>query len=249
MLIAAVVGFIWGAGILPAQTTPLDQKLEAEIETDITCELTDKPKRSAIPVFNTPEDTEAALGTYHYKLWLPKGYHEDTKKEWPCMFIMSAGGNAKMGKMADYLKTNGYIVVMLVEAENGPWPPIVGNFLAAHDDVVERLRVGDKYATGASGGARGSSVFVQIRPGFTGLILQAAGVAFDDNGAYFTKQINDLPKLRVAMLMGNQDRNKVEVERMENLMDKKKFKVFPFEGGHGFAPGETFAEAMNWIVE
>ena len=89
------------------------------------------------------------------------------------MFIASPSGNASMGAMAERLKSGGYVVVMLVESKNGPWGPIVGNFLAAHDDVVQRVRIqeGLKFATGMSGGARASSVFVQARPGFAGLIL------------------------------------------------------------------------------
>src|SRR4051794_5358417 len=160
-----------------AEVTPLNQPLPEESETTITCELAEAPRANQVPVFDTQKQAEDAKGTYHYKLWLPKGYNADATRRWPCMFIMSAGGNASMGLMAAWLKANGFVVVTLAEARNGPWEPIVGNFLAAHDDVTKRVRIaeGRKFATGESGGARGSSVFVQLRPGFTGLILQGAG--------------------------------------------------------------------------
>lgn len=232
---------------LRAETTPLTQPLSDEGETLITCELTQPPRYSEVPVFKSPKEAANAKGTYHYKLWLPNGYSSDPKKQWPCMFIMSAGGNASMGPMESYLKNNGFIVVMLVEAKNGPWEPIVGNFLAAHDDVIKRVRVaeGKKYATGQSGGARGSSVFVQLRPGFCGLILQAAGASFDDAGKYNVAGIKR--NTCIAMTMGTSDSNKGEVDRMKNLFNGQRLAVFEFNGGHVWAPAEVFEKAMSWL--
>jgi len=202
-------------------------------------------------VFNTAKDSEAAKGTYHYTLWLPKGYHADPQRRWPCMFIASAGGNAKMSKMAPWLKANGYIVVMLVESKNGPWEPIVGNFLAAHDDAVQRVRIqeGLMFATGMSGGARASSVFVQIRPGFSGLILQGAGGAFDDKGNYHVAGLKRNASLCIAMTMGEQDKNKTEVTRMKAALGSMKFLPLMFDGGHTWAPQETFEKAIAWIEQ
>ncbi len=155
---------------LHAETTPLTQPLSDESLTTITCELTQAPPYSDVPVFDKPQEAASTVGTYHYKLWLPKGYGAAPARQWPCMFVMAAGGNASMATMESWLKSNGFIVVLLVEAKNGSWSPIIGNFLAAHDDVIKRVRVADgqKYATGQSGGARASSVFVQLRPGFRG---------------------------------------------------------------------------------
>ena len=34
-----------------------------------------------------------------------------------------------------------HVVVMLIESRNGPWAPTIGNFFAAHDDVVRRIRI------------------------------------------------------------------------------------------------------------
>lgn len=228
---------------------PSTQPLSDEVETQITCELTQAPRYSEVPVFDSDKDAQKTLGTYHYKLWLPKGYNADPNKQWPCMFIMSPGGNATMGRMMNYLKSSDFIVVMLVEAKNGPWEPIVGNFLAAHDDVIKRVRIaeGKKYATGFSGGARGSSVFVQLRPGFCGLILQSAGPAFDDKNNYHVAGIQKNPQLRIAMTMGSSDGNKIETDRMKKLFDGQNFAVFNFTGGHFWAPPEIFEKAMSWM--
>lgn len=249
LTLAIFLGFF--TALAGGQTTPLAEPLTEEKEMKIACELTEAPKRNEVVVFDSAKQCEAAKGLYHYKLWLPKGYLAEPQKRWPCMFIMSAGGNAGMGHMAEYLKTHRFVVVMLVEAKNGPWEPIVGNFIAAHDDVIKRVRVDQdqRFATGMSGGARGSSVFVQVRPGFAGLILQGAGPASGEKGAYHSSKLKRDAKLRVAMTMGKSDRNHFEIERTEDELSRSRFRVFEFDGGHVWAPPEVFAEAMAWIMK
>jgi hypothetical protein len=246
-----IFGLLVGAGAttLTAETTPLDQPLVEEKEITITCELKVAPRVGEVPVLQSAKECEGAKGVYHYKLWLPKGYLADSQKRWPCLFIAAAGGNAKMGNMAAWLKTNGYVVVMLVESKNGPWEPIIGNFLAAHDDAVKRARIleGAKVATGMSGGARASSVFVQLRPGFSGLILQAAGAAFDGQNRYHVAGLKRNPNVHVALTMGDQDKNHGEVARMKAALGGSRLRVYSFKGGHEWAPAPVFEEAAEWI--
>jgi len=156
-----------------------------------------------------------------------------------------------MGNMASWLKTHSYVVVMLVESQNGPWSPIIGNFLAAHDDVVQRVRIqeGRKFATGVSGGARASSVFVQLRPGFSGLILQGAGVAYKTNGVYLVSGLRRAPPIYVAMTMGDHDQNRDEVEKMRRWIGPTRFQSFDFAGGHTWAPQDVFERAMAWMED
>jgi hypothetical protein len=231
------------------ESTPFSDPLVEETETSITCELTTAPRYRDIPVFDSAKDANAALGTYHYKLWLPAGYLSDPKKSWPCLFIMSPGGNANRGNMTSYLKSSGVIGVMLVEAKNGSWSPIMGNFLAAHDDVIQRVRVaeGQKFATGYSGGARASSVFVQIRPGFGGLILQGAGAAFGSDKSYHVSGLQKSSDPFTVMLMGDKDKNFNESDKMGAVLPSTKFKAFTFEGGHVWAPADIFDEGMAWL--
>lgn len=232
--------------------TPLDAPLEEENETLVTCELTHAPGPGETRIFASPADADTAKGIWHYKLWLPKGYLADAFKKWPCMFIMSPSGNASMGAMADHLKAKGYVVVMLIESKNGPWGPVMGDFLAAHDDVIKRLRIeeGKKFATGQSGGARGSSLFVQARPGFGGVILQSAGAA-SVNGVYDVQGMQRNGKLNVAMTMGNADNNnKNEVDRMKAALNSPaRFADFEFPGGHVWAPKEVFEQAITWVEQ
>lgn len=237
-------------GVSRGELTPLDAPLAEETSITITCALTNAPKRGEIAVLDLPKDPEQSLGTYQYRLWLPTGYLSETNRQWPCLFVMAPGGNPVMGPMKECLRTNGFVVVMLVQARNGPWAPIMGNFLAAHDDVVKRVRIaeGRKYATGMSGGARGSSMFVQSRPGFGGLILQAAGLAYGDNAVYHASGLKRDAKLRIAMTMGTGDANRNEVARVGALFPKSRFKAFEFEGPHTWAPAATFEQALMWVM-
>lgn len=250
-LYAAAAASFLGALSIHAENTPLTAPLTDAAETPITCELAVAPRYTDVPVLKSQAEAAKTVGTYHYKLWLPEGYSLVPNKQWPCIFIMSPGGNASMGAMAGYLKSNGYIVVMLVEAKNGGWEPIIGNFLAAHDDVIKRGRVaeGKKYATGHSGGARASSVFVQLRPGFCGLILQSAGASFDDHSNYNIAGLKRNAQLRTAMTMGSSDNNKSEVDRMKKLFNGQRLAAFEFPGGHVWAPADVFEKAITWVNE
>lgn len=232
-----------------AETTPMNTPLPEGAETLITCQLTKAPTITETRIFESPKDADSAKGTWHYKLWIPTGYAAAPLKKWPVLFIMSAGGNAGMGVMADHLKAKGYVVVMLVDSKNGPWGPVIGNFLAAHDDVVKRVRIDEtkKVATGQSGGARGSSLFVQARPGFVGLVMQAAGPASERSG-YDVLGLRNNGKLYVAMTMGDTDQNKDEVERTKAAIGAPaRFQVFPFKGGHMWAPKEVIEPALTWV--
>jgi dienelactone hydrolase len=238
--------------VLWAQSTPMDQSLEEGRDITIACELKEAPSYKDVPVLDSSDSAKKLPGLYHYKLRLPDGYLADPAKKWPCIFIMSPGGNAGIPPgMAGALKARGFVAVMLMEAKNGPWEPIVGNFLAAHDDVTQRVRVaeGKKFATGFSGGARASSVFVQIRPGFAGLILQGAGLSFADGGSYHTKGIKKQDDLYVLLFMGRTDSNHVEIAKVEDALPKARFKCVEFDGGHQGPPQAVFEEGFAWLME
>jgi hypothetical protein len=223
-----------GAKVVPARAgaddfrpTPADAPLAAGGLTRITCLY-----RGTDP--------------YHYQLWLPADYASTPTLARPTLFIAAPGGKATMGEMADWIRRHGYIAVMLEESRNGDWEPTVGNFLAAHDDVVKRVRVaeGRKVATGLSGGARACSVFVGLRPGFGGLLFQAAGYAtVGPNGA------SPLPGIKapaLAATFGEKDPNYAEGPRMKRLFGDR-MELFEFRGGHQWAPKETVEEALDSI--
>lgn len=183
---------------------------------------------------------------YHYQLWLPADYASSPTQARSALFIASPNGKATMGAMADWIRRHGYVAVMLEESRNGDWEPTVGNFIAAHDDVIRRVRLaeGRKVATGMSGGARACSVFVGLRPGFGGLLFQAAGYApIGPNGA---SPVAGIKAPALAATFGEKDPNYAEGPRMKRLFGDR-MELFEFRGGHQWAPKETVEEALDSI--
>jgi hypothetical protein len=230
------------------EVTPVGAGLREESELWVTCAFTTALRPGEIALLPTRADCDSATGVYHYKLWVPHGYIAQPQRRWPCVFVASPFGNAEMGNMAARLKPN-HVVVLLVESRNGPWPPVIGNFLAAHDDVVRRIRIeeGAKIATGLSGGARASSIFVQLRPGFAGAILQGAGVARGSNAAYYFNHLARNPSLLFALTIGNSDPRRSEISELQQQVDTNHLAVLVFPGGHQWAPPEIFSKALDWI--
>ena len=250
MKFAAAICFFLAASIVTRaeEVSPLGAGLREESELWVTCALTETPQPGEIPLLTSNAECESLKGIYHYKLWLPHGYLAQPQRRWPCVFIASPFGNAQMGNMAARL-TKSYIVVMLVESRNGPWLPAIGNFLAAHDDVIKRVRIqeGAKIATGLSGGARASSVFVQLRPGFSGAILQGAGVPRDDAGRFHFYDLPQRHSLFIALIIGQSDPRRSEISEMQRQLGSERLAVLLFPGGHEWATAEIFAKALDWI--
>ena len=226
-----------------AAPTPLTEKIPEAKEVLIRCELakaSKKPTRTGRSIVNFKD------GEYSYKLWVPKGYEADPKRRWPCVFIASPVGKAGMGPMGGHLKKSGYIVVMLQESRNGDDAPCNSNFVAAHDDVVARLRIaeGQKYATGLSGAARGASFNALLRPGFAGVFQQAAGFLTNDTG--FPRQ-----NFCLVTSIGNKDYNIREYPSIAFLCRVGKVSWFPLtsDTGHTWSPGPLAEKAfliMEW---
>lgn len=135
MRIAAIL-LLFVTASLWAETTPMNLAIPDETEVTIACET-------------TKAEYGAQIGTYHYRLWLPKGYSADPQRRWPCIFFASPIGLAAPKKKEDmmrmtmgpWLKSHHYVVVLLVESKNGTEPANYGNFLAAHDDLIKRVRI------------------------------------------------------------------------------------------------------------
>ncbi|MEI7947166.1 MAG: hypothetical protein WCJ02_10730 [bacterium] len=197
---------------------------------------------------DNPSNSKKTTG-YHYQLYIPKGYHANKDYRYPCLFISSPSGKANMGIMAERLKKDQWIVVMLQESKNGStdW---LRNFIAAHDDVVERVRIakGAKFSTGLSGGARASSIYAIMRPGMAGIICQAAGFAYGfepDRSLYETYPADIL----VAGSFGDKDSNLFESLTIVRSLKKSKTQVRYFTGGHTWCPAPTFNSLLDWMEE
>jgi dienelactone hydrolase len=236
-----------------AATTPMDAPLKEDGTTLIECDVRDaKENMTVYATLNggseNPSKSTKTEG-YHYQLYIPKGYHENKDYRYPCLFISSPGGKANMGAMAERLKQDQWIVVMLQESKNGStdW---LRNFLAAHDDVVDRVRVakGAKFSTGLSGGARASSVYALMRPGMAGIICQAAGFAYGFEPDYSLYQAYPT-EILVAGSFGDKDFNLFESMTIVRTMKKSKTQVRYFTGGHAWCPATTFNSLMDWTEE
>ena len=214
--------------------TALQATLPTETLVRITCDYHSSPQQPKL------------TSTYHYRIWLPASFSPANPKKWKVLFIASPQGNADLGSMADWIKHHEYVAVALEESRNGPAEPVVGNFLAAHDDLIQRIHVaeGQKICTGFSGGARACSTFVTLRPGFGGLILQGAGCAMrQPDGTYDIKGMN----LRgVAVTMGKQDANHNEIGLLSRSFGSQ-LQIFEFAGGHQWAPAEVIAKALDGV--
>ena len=224
-----------------AELTPIDAELKEDAITRITVEYDGRPISPAKGVTFTPPKAE-----YHYDLFIPKGYNDEPEARFPCVFIASASGNAKLGGLSNRVKRERFIAVMLVESKNGPWEPIVGNFCAAHDDVIKRVRIAEefKYMTGQSGGARATTLCTTLRSGFIGICLQAAG----NWSAWTCVQTN--PSMAVCLTMGVNDKNQSEVPKLtRTIPPKTPFRIIYFNGGHAWAPQDQLDMAFDWLEQ
>ncbi len=230
-----------------AEVTPADFVVSPGMVTSITCAYTGSEKLDASGMLYPPQQ-----GEYNYKVYLPTNYSPDHETGYPVLFIMSPGGGASPSSYTAGLNSRGWIGIGLIEAKNGPWSPIIGNFLAAHDDAVQRFKIkaDEKYATGFSGGARGSSVFAQIRPGFRGVLLCGAGFFYDETGRHKNVYgVRNIPNpFAVCMLMGQDDSNGVEVDLLPPVLPSwVAQKIERHEGGHVNAPRELIEAGLDWI--
>jgi len=244
------------AGILLALTAFVatfalrDTPIPEEKETLIQCELEQGPRLADAPVFTSQQEADGAKGTYHYKLWLPKGYHAQPLRRWPCIFVVSpiGGKDTRFDATMQACLASNYVIVMLVESHNGPIATSLGNFLAAHDDVISRFRIqeGQKLITGLSGGAQVSSVLVQMRPGFCGLIMQGAASLFE---RFWLPGHDKNTNLYTAMTVGDLDPRNRQVDYMKLALGSAHFKVFLGGGEPEWAPTSVFAQALGWIEQ
>ncbi len=228
--------------------TPTDAELPEDKITMIECDYVFKRSDQALLFPGWSPARSLKEGVYHYRLYVPRGYHADEEARYPVLFIASPGGNADMKNVDERMRRDRWIVVMLVESRNATplWLP---SFLSAHDDVVKRMRViGDmKLTTGMSGGARCASSHPAFRRGIRGVILQSAGFSYGKSG-YNHQSAKRNRRLMIYGLFGYTDMNFSEVERLQlGLPSNTKVRMEVFDGGHEWAPVECRERAFDWL--
>lgn len=231
------------AAMAVADVTPHDAILTSNATTTITCQYTGGAL-SAGDWRITP-----AKDTYHYRLYVPPGYDPQSKDRYGCLIVFSPTGDADPGTAGWWLRRERMFGVSLVEAKNGPTEPIMGNFLAAFDDVKSRVPIADGFIvmTGMSGGARCTSVAAALRPGCGGLILQGAGFAII-NGRFSTSATKTNPGMAVYGIFGLEDFNAPEMPTLAKALNGKvPFRCAVFDGQHDYAPPADMAEGLDYI--
>ncbi len=191
-----------------------------------------------------PMGAEGAL-LFHYRLWLPRDYADDDTRRYPVMFIAGPVGDVGMGEMAERLMRERWIVVMLVESRNGSnaWQ---ANFVAAHDDVLQRVRADEtmRFCTGLSGAAKVCSVYPGLRPGFRGVVLQAAGPW---GPRVYEEEAN--AEAAVYGTFGAFDFNLSHAGRVRRgLPPSVRHMVEVWDGQHAWAPAAVFGRALDWVL-
>ncbi|NQZ66821.1 MAG: hypothetical protein HRT89_02005 [Lentisphaeria bacterium] len=228
--------------ILGAAPTPLKQELKEDTEVTIECDRTTKKEKVFLKTTKEAPKSKDRRTGFHYKLYIPKGYHKSKSSRFPVMFIASPGGNANMHTFKQRLKEDRWVVVMLVESKNGN-PDWFNNFIAAHDDVMKRCKIAKngKFATGMSGGSRCASTYPMHRDGFQAVILQAAGFFY---GVYDSYR----PGVKVAISVGDSDFNKYEAQSVRRYLSKKcDYSTNYFKGGHSWAPTAVLNQMADWM--
>jgi dienelactone hydrolase len=220
-------------------TQPTDDAI-----SDVACST------SVTSVRAGPGNLSVDPGDYHYRVYLPPGYSDRHEETFPCLFIFSPSGNARLGSVAGFAKRERWIVILLAESRNGPTAPQIGNFLAAYDDVSKRFRIqpGMIFATGQSGGARSSLLCAELRPGFGGVLLQSAGSwlppGFKPEHTF--KTVN--PTMAVYALFGDTDMNRTEAFTLRrDLPAGTPYRWDIFTGGHQWAPTDAVEPALRWL--
>ncbi len=198
-----------------------------------------------------PDTPDAPSTGLAYTLHVPEGYNANPDRWYPVMFISSPSGNAGMGRMAERLRRDKWVVVMLQDSSNRN-PSSLYTTIAAYDDVRKRVRVapGAFFATGMSGGARRSSQYPGLRPGFRGVILQAAGFLHGLEGNEFGREAyeNYPEHIAVAMTMGNTDFNISEVQKLRVGLNRKTPQfLYIWNGAHTWCPAHVFEAVMDWM--
>lgn len=230
-------------------TTPADAPLAEGDYTLIECMC---PNETVYSDNTDAQNAKLRESPYHYQLYLPKGYSHSGTRKYPCVFVASPDGNAKLGVMKNEIDRAEWIAVCLVESKNASnlWLP---NFMAAHDDAVKRVRIKEewKFATGMSGGARVCSKFPRNREGFRGVFLQSAGTSRInrmDQHMFFSEAAQKHKYMLLYGSFGTTDMNlhkAIELRTITNTFVVKRLEIF--SGGHNWAPEYVANNAFDWL--
>ncbi|MCE7996233.1 MAG: hypothetical protein HEP71_29905 [Roseivirga sp.] len=179
-----------------------------------------------------------------YALYLPSGYTPD--KEWPALFLYSAGGNgmAGMEKFRPAAEKYGYILVGSHNYRNGP---VDKGFEAARillEEITKKYPVNMEriYTGGMSGGARMATTVAVVTNKIAGVI--AIGASFN-----FLNKPNTKNSFAFVGIAGDKDMNYLELVKATEEVRELGIKshLIAYDGKHRWCEEPQATEAIQWL--
>jgi predicted esterase len=168
-------------------------------------------------------------------------------RKWPLLaaFDPAARGSIPVERFKDAAERYGYIVCGSNNSQNGPLTPSAEAAKAMLGDVAARFAIDDRrvYLTGFSGGARAATaIAVWLTGQIAGVFGCGAGLAIG------IEPTSSLPFVFYGTV-GNEDFNYAEMKQLDRRFQAVGIAhhVEVFEGGHGWAPADACARAIEWI--
>jgi hypothetical protein len=188
-----------------------------------------------------------------YELFLPE--RKDPKKPLPAILFISAGDEPSGWKAFEKVcKDNGFVFIGVRGAGNNvPGAKRVRIVLDCFDDMRKQIPLDPDrtYISGFSGGARmACAIGFALPEYFGGLIPVCAGGDLREEPWLRHRAID---RLSAALITGETDFNRGEVERWKGLMWKDigiRTRVWTqAKMGHALPPAATLTEALKWLDE
>lgn len=228
------------APVTPAVIPPQPSSQQAKTEAKSTKATVQAPTRKpgAISIVKCDD------GVHSYAVCLPSDYEK--RGDCPVLFCFDPGGDGTQAvrRFAFAAEKYGWIVVGSLNAQNGPWEPILKAQSAMLQDIPKRYKTDDKkyYAAGFSGGARMSYTIAYNNPSkFRGIIVCGAGFG----------QGNVSKKVSVYHCVGQADSAAMdEIKKAHAELQRKgvKSELNVFSGGHDWPPDIILKQAVDWIA-
>lgn len=191
-------------------------------------------------------------GEISYYLFLPN--HYSSEKSYPLLLCLSPSGQSKIFQKF-YPVTRKYGVVMVGSNNFANMIPVnkfMPKIVATLIDLKRRVKIreGETYACGFSGGGMATYVISYFYPGtFKGLIVNSGAIHPNLRSPSALRRLN---VKKVALLCGEKD-TVVSCDYMRGDMNLLRsagieVKLWKFRGGHQLAPEYIFQKALLWVM-
>ena len=179
-----------------------------------------------------------------YALYLPSNY--SPAKKLPIIYVFDPGARGQLAveTIRAAAEKFGYILAGSNNSRNGSVAKSMEAAKAVWVDTQQRFPLDERrrYLAGMSGGARfATGVALTCQDCIAGVIVNAAGFP----PAPFPQSI----KFAFFGSVGDEDFNYAEFVDLRKKLDKiqARYRIRTFAGPHGWAPPETWLEALNWM--